>query len=120
MHKDKQQRQPHRGAHGQRVRDPPREARQEHEEGEEVGEAGIGPVPGVLRLFVVVDGAEDLFGADEQGRHLPDGHLKVHGRELEESDLRGIRTVSQTSITQEPGIGERWREELYGCGGLTS
>ena len=50
MHKDEEQRQPHCCAHGRRVGDAPCYAREQHEEGEEVCEGGVGAVPRVFRL----------------------------------------------------------------------
>lgn len=35
--------------------------------------------------YMVVYRFEDLLGRNQQGCHLPNGHLKVHLRELEES-----------------------------------
>lgn len=39
---------------------------------------------------MIVDGAEDLFGAEEETGHFPDGHFEIHLRELEESGGFGI------------------------------
>lgn len=50
MHEYEEQGQSHRCARGGRVRDAPCYACEEHEEGEEVGEGGVGAVPGVFRF----------------------------------------------------------------------
>ena len=71
---------------------------------EEVSEGRVGAVVGFGCLFlgkqsarkmqwlvagrgtdVVVYGAEDLLGRNHQGHHLPDCHLEIHLRELEEA-----------------------------------
>jgi len=84
---------------------------EDEEEGEEVGEGGVGAVPGVACFcgggqsycscaaeegageprrgmgltLVVYHGSEDFLRREEETRHLPYRHLKVHLRELEES-----------------------------------
>lgn len=50
MHKDKQQCEAHRGRNRSGGCDSPRNPSEEHEEGEKVGERGVGPVPGVFRF----------------------------------------------------------------------
>ncbi len=55
MHKHEQQRQPQGGGERGRGGDTPGDAGEEHEEGEQVGEGGVGAVVGVFCLFVVVD-----------------------------------------------------------------
>ena len=44
-------------------------------------------MPGVFRLLVVIDRSEDLFRANKEGGHFPDGHFEVHLREFEESGI---------------------------------
>lgn len=67
------------------VCDTPGETREEQEEGEEVCKGGVGTVPCVLRLFMVVYGPKHLLWRYYQARHLPYGHLEVHLGELEQS-----------------------------------
>lgn len=85
----------------------PGEGRQDQEEGEEVGEGGVGAVVCFCCLFlryvlgrstksvprgytrvgnayVVVYLPKDLLRRYDQAHNLPDGHFKVHLRELEE------------------------------------
>lgn len=40
--------------------------------------------------YVIVYGLEDLLRRNQQGGHFPNGHFKVHLRELEESMHRKI------------------------------
>ena len=51
---------------------------------------------GVFRLLVVVDGAEDFFGGEEEGGHFPDGHFKVHLGKFEDS-VHGILATSSSN-----------------------
>lgn len=48
---------------------------------------------------MVVDGPEDFLGRNEQGRHLPDGHLKVHLRELEQSRQGASAIIAHLHVT---------------------
>ena len=84
MHKDEEEREAQGGGEGGGGGDAPGDAGEEHEEGEEVGEGRVGAVVGVFRLLVVVDGAEDFFRGEEEGRHFPDCHFKVHLGEFED------------------------------------
>ena len=43
---------------------------------------------GGKQTFLVEDRLEDFLGRDEEVRHLPDGHFKVHLWELEETRHR--------------------------------
>ena len=177
MHEYKEQGQAHDSAEGWCVGKAPGECGKKKEEGEEVGERGIGPVPGVFCFwetrcqyggsceggngekvpivralehtyvsitrsvsiqakaapgpgvtYMVIYRLEDLLGRNQQRRHFPDGHFKVHLRELEESNRELVSWVFWPGLSLEPfeearhadaGAAARHRAEIDGTGMLT-
>lgn len=50
---------------------------------------------------MVVYRLEHLFGGNQQGGHFPDGHFKVHLRELEQPVKFSV-SLSMTSVVPPP------------------
>lgn len=94
-------------AHTPCISQSPRHAREQQEEAQQVREAGIGPVPRILGLLVVVDAPEDFLGREDQRVHFPDCKLEVHGGEFEELPEEARETRARAAGWETGGIGGR-------------